>query len=151
MLPEFDLPTSMLNQIKRYFSRRKALHAIGNDLVFIPDVESSHRQFGHRYLNFIFTSNELSDCVQADANFSYARLAARIAAKESIMKLLKPARDQLLPWQSIEIRRDQIGAAYVELHSPARELARRKNIASVAITLSHEHEYASALVLATID
>ncbi len=140
----------MLNQIKKYFARRKATYAIGNDLVFIPEVEAAHQQFGVRYLNFIFTPKEQSDCTQVDDTFSYSSLAARIAVKESVMKILKPAKDDLLPWRSIEILRDSFGSASVKLHSPANALARLRNIDSLTITMTHEYQYASALVLATM-
>jgi len=123
--------------------------AIGNDLVFVPDVASSHHQFGERYLKFIFTDNEILDCMHKDGSYSYTSLAARIAAKESVMKLLKPARDQLLPWQSIEVRRDPTGAADLILHREAKAMAEKQSIISLSLSLAHEHQYASALVLAT--
>jgi holo-[acyl-carrier protein] synthase len=140
----------MLNQIKKYFAPRRALHAIGNDLVFIPEIESSHQKFGDRYLNFIFTPKELSDCSQAEDTLSYSSLAARIAVKESVMKILKPSKEDLLPWRSIEILRDAFGSASVKLHDYAADMARQRKIKSISVTMTHEHQYASALVLAII-
>lgn len=123
--------------------------AIGTDLVFVPDVASSHHQFGDRYLKFVFTDDEIRDCMHKDGSYSYASLAARIAAKESVMKLLKPKRDQLLPWRSIEVRRDRTGASHLILHKTAKAMAKKKKIASISLSLAHENQYACAFVLAS--
>lgn len=138
----------LLAILKRLITRIGVKPVIGNDLVFVPDVAASHHQFGDRYLKFIFTTNEIQDCMHEDGSYSYASLAARIAAKESVMKLLKPARDQLLPWQSIEVRRDPTGAAHLFLHAAAKSMAKKKNIDAISLSLAHENQYASAFVLA---
>ena len=55
----------------------------GCDVVAVADVEESIARFGDRYLRRVFTPAELSHCDGPDRT---ARLAARFAAKEAVVK-----------------------------------------------------------------
>jgi holo-[acyl-carrier protein] synthase len=137
-------------QFFKFFARREPSFVIGSDLVFIPDVSASHQRFGRRYLDFLCTDGEITDCTWRGAEISYSSLAARIAAKEAVMKMLRPSKDTLLPWRTIEVVRDQVGAVHLSLHGQAQQLAKRSRIEALSLSISHEHDYASAFVLATI-
>ena len=121
---------------------------MGSDLVWVPDVESSVHQFGERYLKFIFTSQEIAYCRPERDKLSCLGLAARFAAKEATMKLLRPGRDQLLPWRSIEVVQCLNGAPNIRLHEPASQMAKVAGIDQINLSMSHDRDYATAVVVA---
>ena len=130
---------------------------VGIDLVRIAQMSESMALFGARFLGRIFTDGELADCARTrgqgdDRAFALphayaARLAARFAAKEAMRKVLRPEADEGLGWRAIEIRRAQSGAPEVVLHDGARDLARRRGLGAFTLSLTHETEYASAVVI----
>src|ERR1044071_392246 len=61
---------------------------VGVDLVRVADVASSITRFGDRYVERIFTPDERAYC-DADAGRSAQRYAARFAAKEATLKVLR--------------------------------------------------------------
>jgi holo-[acyl-carrier protein] synthase len=121
---------------------------VGIDLVEIDAVASTlDSALADRYLARIYTPAEVRDC--SDANgVSAARLAARFAAKEAVMKALDVG-NRAIPWRAIEVRRQQSGRPTVSLHGAAAAIAREEGVAQFALSLSHEAGCASAVVVAT--
>jgi holo-[acyl-carrier protein] synthase len=113
---------------------------IGVDLVSVADVDESVRRYDRRYLERVYTDGELEQSGREPA-----RLAARFAAKEAVMKVLRPAADDAVPWRSIEIRRTPGGWVEVSLHGRAKELAERDGLDGWSISLTHETGYAAAM------
>ncbi|MFZ6864331.1 holo-ACP synthase [Undibacterium sp. Ji67W] len=122
---------------------------LGTDLVWIPEIQRSILQFGDRYLRRMFSEQELQDCHSAQQQ-SYASLAARVAAKEATMKILGLNKDTVLPWNSIEVVRHANGSPGLRLHRQAQTLASAAGFNNYLLSLSHEHEYAIATVIATL-
>lgn len=121
---------------------------VGIDLVDIDAVAATlDSPLSGRYLSRIYTPGEVRDCSD-DGGVSAARLAARFAAKEAVMKALD-VRDRAIPWQAIEVRRAPGGRPTVALHGPAVSIARAEGVSRFALSLSHEAQYASALVVAS--
>ncbi|MBC3934126.1 holo-ACP synthase [Undibacterium rugosum] len=120
---------------------------IGNDLVWIPEVRNAIAQFGQRYLDKIFSAAEINDCAGIPER-RVASLAARFAAKEAVMKILGLNKNSVLPWRAIEVIRPAGQAPSVRLHPPALQFARQAGILHCSLSLSHEHEYAMATVIA---
>jgi holo-[acyl-carrier protein] synthase len=100
-----------------------------------------------RYLTRVYTRDEIRDCTETGGP-NAARLAARFAAKEAVLKALDVG-DRAVPWQSIEVQRCESGAPAIRLHGAAAALAREEGITTFAVSLSHETNLASALVVAT--
>ena len=63
----------------------RATIRVGTDLTCVADVASSIERFGDRYLRRLFTDHELDATGGAPE-----RLAARFAAKEATVKVLRP-------------------------------------------------------------
>jgi holo-[acyl-carrier protein] synthase len=120
---------------------------VGVDLVRVADVVSSIARFGDRYASRIFTASERAYCAAGDA-VAGERFAARFAAKEATIKVLRPAPDETLAWSSIEVRPLAEGACEIVLHDEALALARRAGVAQLSLSMSHEQEYATATVVA---
>ena len=128
-------------------ARRRAVATVrlGTDLVWIPEIERSIALFGERYLQRLFSPQELHDAQGAGR---CASLAARVAAKEAVMKILRIGRDTALPWRAIEVVRQADGAPRLRLHGLARELAQQMQWRTSSLSMSHDHEYATATVAA---
>jgi holo-[acyl-carrier protein] synthase len=120
---------------------------VGTDLAEIRAVRKSVERFGADYLERVYTPRELSDCAGEDG-VDPARLAARFAAKEATLKVLRPSPDEAVPWRSIEVVRAPGGWVELELHDAAAELAASAGLTELAVSLTHECEYASATVVA---
>ena len=118
------------------------LTQVGIDLVRTAEVREAIRCHGRRYLERVYTDEELRDC-----EGSAERLAARFAAKEATMKALGRD-DEPLPWRSIGVHRDASGCPSLDLHGPAAELAHRRGLTTLAVSLTHEGALAGAVVLA---
>ena len=64
---------------------------VGTDVVAVHQVADSVARFGPRYLQRVYTDHELDSCA-GSPTFRAARLAARFAAKEATIKVLRPSR-----------------------------------------------------------
>jgi holo-[acyl-carrier protein] synthase len=120
---------------------------VGIDLVEIGPVRESVEEFGARYLERVYTEREVADCT-AQSGPDAARLAARFAAKEATLKVLRPSPDEPVPWRSIEVVRAPGGWVELELHDAAAALAARAGMTELGVSLTHERDYASAVVVA---
>jgi holo-[acyl-carrier protein] synthase len=122
---------------------------VGIDLVPVTTVEDALRAHGERYLARVYTEDEARDCTGADGRVDAERLAARFAAKEATLKVLRPI-DGGIPWRSIEVRRRPEGWVALELTGPAAALAERAGVADLALSITHEGGFASAVVVADL-
>jgi holo-[acyl-carrier protein] synthase len=117
---------------------------VGTDLTCVADVAASIDRFGDRYLHRLFTAHEL-----ASTGAAPERLAARFAAKEATVKVLRPTGHQP-DWRSIEVVRDDAGACALRLTGTAAAMAADAGIAELAVSLTHEHHLAAAVVVARL-
>ena len=118
----------------------------GVDLVAVSEVDNAITQFGSRYLDRIFTGHEVESC-QGIAQAVAEGLAARFAAKEAAIKVLQP-RETAVDWRSIEVRRDPDGICTLNLSGEADRLAQEAGFLDVSVSLSHEADFATAVVVA---
>jgi holo-[acyl-carrier protein] synthase len=119
---------------------------VGTDIVDVADVEAAIRSFGDRYLNRVFTERELSYCL-APGRAPAPHLAARFAAKEAALKVLRPEKNEAIPPKSIEALRTEGGWCELSLSGAALALARRAGLTGFSMSLSHEARYATAVVV----
>ena len=120
---------------------------VGVDLVRVGDVVSSIARFGDRYTHRIFTDGEIEYCSQ-EPHLTAERFAVRFAAKEATLKVLRLRRTDTVSWRSIEVRREPEGWCDIVLHDAARMVSDREGISGLSVSMSHEHEYATATVVA---
>jgi holo-[acyl-carrier protein] synthase len=130
-------------------SARRDGVAVGIDLMSVAAVEDSIRVHAGRYLRRVYTSRELRDCASAGGAPDARRLAARFAAKEAALKVLR-AGDEAVPWQAVGVRADRFGRPSIELTGAARELALRRGIEGLDVSLTHEGPFAAAVVVARV-
>ena len=122
---------------------------MGMDVVTIVEVADSLAVFGDRYVGRLFTEHEVASCRGSDASVA-AGLAARFAAKEAAIKVLRPSTHQP-EWRSIEVRRHPDGWCALHLSDSAARLARQQGISDMAVSLTHDRAIAAAVVVALVD
>lgn len=120
---------------------------VGTDLVEIANVTDALAAFGQAYLDRLFTADEIAYS-QAGGAETAQRLAARFAAKEACIKVLRPP-DGGIDWRWIEVRKMPGGWCELQLHAGALRLARAQGLGDWSVSLSHERLYAIAVVTAT--
>jgi holo-[acyl-carrier protein] synthase len=125
---------------------------VGVDLVPVVDVADSVERFGRRYLERVFTPHEVECCRHTTARagrapgYSAESLAARFAAKEATLKVLRP--EGWRPdWRSIEVRRTGGGWCEINLSGRAAALAAEAGIDVLEVSLTHESMVAVAVVV----
>lgn len=123
--------------------------AVGIDLAQISQVASSLDRLGDAYMTRIFTSDEIAYCSTSPA-MAPSRFAARFAAKEATLKALR-LEDQGVDMRTIEVRQMPGGWSEIALSGRAQELAAAAGWSSWSVSLSHEGDYATAVVTAVID
>ena len=122
---------------------------VGVDMVRVTDVATSIDRFGDRYTGRLFTSHEV-DCCCGEPGTMASGLAARYAAKEATLKVLRP-QGHIPDWRSIEVRRHPQGWCDLRLADHAAHLARVAKITDMTLSLSHEGDMAIAVVIALRD
>ncbi len=119
---------------------------VGTDVVAVHQVADSVARFGTRYLQRVYTEHEISSCTGSPP-VRAAGLAARFAAKEATIKVLRPVGHQP-DWRSVEVRRDPRGWCTMALSGHAAALADQAGIGDLAVSLTHEGDVAAAVVVA---
>jgi holo-[acyl-carrier protein] synthase len=128
-------------------SSRTRSVGVGIDLVQVSRVAESLERFGERFLRRVFTDGEVAYARSAPAHTA-ERLAARLAAKEAALKALDLG-DRGVGWRQIEVEREPSGAPRLSLHGAALAAAEEAGVEEVALSLSHEGDFATAVVMTT--
>ena len=113
---------------------------LGIDIVEIARMKSAMRRHGETFLHRIFTSGELT---QASGRLSY--LAGRWAAKEAAAKALGCGIGARCSFTDIEVLDDDLGAPRLHCNAPAA--ANAGKLLNWSISISHERNYAVAVVI----
>lgn len=114
----------------------------GTDIIEISRIKESIENLGEKFINKIFTENEIAYC-ESKKRQKYQHYAARFAAKEAIFKAVSECLNDKydLCWKDCEIICDEDGKPHVNVLGINTE-----NIESMDISLSHCKEYATAVV-----
>ena len=117
---------------------------LGADIAEVASVRASIEEFGQRYLDRVFLPAEVASCC-VDGTPDPARLAARFAAKEAVLKALDRA-ERGTSWRDIEVVRTESGRCYIRLHGRLASEQEFPESSAFPVTLSHDGAYAIALV-----
>lgn len=118
----------------------------GIDVVQISRVRASIASFGDRFFQRLFAADEIAYARSEEA-LAAERLAARFAAKEAAIKAFGLAHAGI-DWREIEVHRRADGDCSLRLHGRAALRARAPRAEDVALSLSHDGDYAVAIVTA---
>jgi holo-[acyl-carrier protein] synthase len=120
---------------------------VGIDLVSVESVREALETHADHYLERVYTEDEVADCA-SDAGVDAERLAARFAAKEAALKVLRPRRDEGLSLRTIEVRRSSDGWVGLSLSGDAAAMAREQGLSDFELSISHDRGFATAVVVA---
>ncbi|HEV2280164.1 MAG TPA: holo-ACP synthase [Acidobacteriaceae bacterium] len=116
----------------------------GIDLVEVERIAHSIERFGDRFLERIFTAEEIAYCRARAA--SAESFAARFAAKEAGAKALGTGIQHGVSWKELEVRRLPGERPTLHLSGRARTIAGQLGVQRVSLSLTHTRELAMATV-----
>ena len=119
---------------------------IGTDICQINRIKSAYKRFGKRFLERILTEKELKYVTSNKKNL-IPRLAGRFAAKEAASKVLGTGFKGVY-FKEVEILRENSGAPKIILHKRAKAKAKKLRLTNFATSISHERDFALAMVVA---
>lgn len=121
------------------------IYGIGTDIVQVERMQELIDKHGDKFLQKIFTAEELNDAEKRFDKIIF--LSGRWAAKEAVSKALKCGIGKDCGWKNICVQNDENGAPRVNLSGQALRLVSEKSISNIQISISHEKDYAVALVV----
>src|ERR671910_2273448 len=112
---------------------------LGIDIIKVERIAAALKRFGDRFPKRVLTETEQRYVRNRPQNF-----AGRWAAKEAVSKVLGLG-VRGIGWTDIEIERLPTGAPSVRLHGRAARRAEQLGMERIAVSISHEAEYAVAI------
>ena len=119
------------------------IYGIGIDIVKIERMKSVVEKWGQRFLNKVFTKNEISYCYEKRE--PYLSLAVRFAAKEALVKAV--GSDAPVSFKDIEVMSMDSGKPLIKVNGKLKDFFDVQSIKKAHLSLSHEHDYGVACVL----
>lgn len=116
------------------------MHYIGVDIVEIARIEGAIARWGELFLRRVYTETEIE--LYRGRTHS---LAARFAAKEAVIKALGGFNGGA--FREIEVVSEASGKPGLRLYGQMKKNAEGLGIGGFAVSLSHCHDYAVAMVL----
>lgn len=121
------------------------IYGIGIDLVRVRRIEEALERWGDRFKNKIFTLGEIDYCLKK--RNSSPNFAARFAVKEALVKALGIGMRRGIHWKNIEVARGPLGKPVLKLNGQAAEICQREKITGIFVSLTHDRDYSSAIVI----
>ena len=115
---------------------------VGIDLVSVPRMERALARWGGSFLSRVFSEEEL-----AQAGGRPRSLAARFAAKEAFSKALGTGLGARLGLRDVWVVKDERGRPELAFSPKAARLLRERGGLRAHLSLTHEGEYAGAVVV----
>lgn len=112
---------------------------LGIDIIKVERIAAALQRFGDRFPKRVLTEREQRYVRNRPQNF-----AGRWAAKEAVSKVLGLG-VRGVGWRDIEIERLPTGQPAVRLHGRAAARAEQLGMGRVAVSISHEGDYAVAI------
>ncbi len=112
---------------------------LGIDIIKVDRIQGTLDKFGRRFARRVLTTAE--DRYVRDRPETFA---GRWAAKEAVSKVLGLG-VRGIGWTEIEIERLPTGQPSVRLHGRAAQRAEQLGMGRIAVSISHESEYAVAI------
>jgi len=112
---------------------------LGIDIIRVERIRATLERFGARFSRRVLTDRERRYVRDRPETF-----AGRWAGKEAVSKVLGLG-VRGIGWQDIEIERLPTGQPAVRLHGRAAERAGQLGMGRIAISITHEREFAVAI------
>jgi holo-[acyl-carrier protein] synthase len=112
---------------------------LGIDIIKVERIRGSIERFGERFARRVLTPRE-----QQYVRLRPETFAGRWAAKEAVSKVLGLG-VRGIGWRDIEVERLPTGQPSVRLHGRAAARAEQLGMERIALSISHESDYAVAI------
>ena len=112
---------------------------LGIDIIKVERIRASIERFGERFARRVLTPRE-----QQYVRLRPETFAGRWAAKEAVSKVLGLG-VRGIGWRDIEVERLPTGQPSVRLHGRAAARAEQLGMERIALSISHESDYAVAI------
>jgi len=119
------------------------INSCGISLISNNKIKKSEQKFGDKFLNYLFTKEELDYC--CPKKILYQRLGARFAAKCALFQALNW--DKWRDYKSIKIVKDHLGAPGVCVKGKLKQYIIEKGYKQINLTMSHIKDYSIAQVI----
>jgi holo-[acyl-carrier protein] synthase len=117
---------------------------LGIDIIEIERVKKSIQDFGDKFLNKVYTKNEIEYC--SKKSNKYQHFAARFAAKEAVYKALASGwKGGSMGWKDIEVLNEPSGLPKVKLSGMLQEFL--SNDKDLKISMSHSDNYVTCVAI----
>jgi len=116
--------------------------AVGIDIIEVERVRGAYERHGERFLQRIFTENEIRQC-----RGKATRWAGRFAAKEAISKALGTGLHGVA-WREMEIVQIRSGRPTVRLHGKAKQRAELLGISAFDVSMADLNAFSIAVAVA---
>lgn len=122
---------------------------VGIDLIETIRIQESMDRFGDRFLSRVFLKGEIDYGMKMKVPARH--FAVRFAAKEAVSKAFGTGIGRSLGWKDIEICRKEHGEPYLLLHGKGLELAKKRKVGAMKLSLTHHETAAAAVVILLTD
>lgn len=119
------------------------IFGIGNDIIAVERIKKSIENYGERFLNKVFTPNEISYC-ELYGDKKYVHYAARFAVKESFSKAVGTGLTKGFKLNEVGVINEKSGKPKLILIG---DLSEKYSKYISHVTISHSDEYAIAMVV----
>jgi holo-[acyl-carrier protein] synthase len=116
-----------------------SLEELGIDIIKVERIRAALEKFGPRFSRRVLTPSEQRYVRDRPETF-----AGRWAAKEAVSKVLGLG-VRGIGWKEIEIERLPTGQPAVRLHGRAQARSRQLGMVRIAVSITHEADYAVAI------
>lgn len=115
----------------------------GTDIVEIERIKDSIEKLGDKFLNKIYTEEEINYC-ESKGKQKYQHYAARFAVKEAAFKAVSEQFEDKYSvcWKDFETSNDKNGRPSINILG-----IKTKQIESIDVSISHCKQYATANVV----
>ena len=121
------------------------IYGIGVDIVNIRRMRRVVDRWGPRFLQRVFTEQEIHSCFQSSK--SESSLALRFAAKEAFSKAIGLGMRKGIRWHDIEIVHNKMGRPDLNLTGKVFSFCQEEGIISWYVSLSDDGDYGIAVVV----
>jgi holo-[acyl-carrier protein] synthase len=120
------------------------IYGIGTDII---EVNRIHHSLEHEpgLREKLFTTDEIVYC--EGMKYKQQFYAARFTAKEAFLKALGTGWRFGISFTDIEILHDKLGNPYISLSGKAKEIAEKRGIENIHVSMSHLREMATSIVI----
>lgn len=119
------------------------ISGIGTDMIEIQRVVKACEK--EAFLKKYFTEKEIQ-LIQLDKK----KAADNFAVKEAVSKMFGTGFRDVIPI-NIEVLRDKLGSPYVNIYGKTLELAKKKKIVKIHVSISNTKKYALAFAVGEIE